>query len=340
MSERHIHIYLGTNDQDMRKQIARFMQAFSDPTSASMNISRLDAPTVSERELLNTAGSMPFLASQRLILLENIGKRFKSGDSETEKKGSRHAGEKKKFLEFLASVPPFTRLVITDADEPSEKEAPRHWLIKWAAENAQIAEWQVFRQPSKAEMPRWIINETKQQGGGIDPNAARELAEMVGTDTRQAANEITKLLTYVNFAHNIALEDVAEVSIVSASVNIFDLVDAIGKKETRTAQLLLHRMLDDKDAFEIFGMIIRQFRLLLMARDLLDDSMSAQEAAAFMGVHPFAAEKALTQARAFSLATLKDIYHRLLAIDEASKTGGMPLEASLDILIMELLLSR
>ena len=55
-----------------------------------------------------------------------------------------------------------------------------------------------------------------------------------------------------------------------------------------------------------------------------------------LGVHPFVAEKSFKQARAFSMETLSAIYHRLLAMDEAAKTGGMPLDASLDMLIVEL----
>jgi len=36
------------------------------------------------------------------------------------------------------------------------------------------------------------------------------------------------------------------------------------------------------------------------------------------------------------MQTLEIVYHRLLAMDEAAKSGGMPLEASLDMLIVEL----
>ena len=338
MSDQHIHIYLGGNDLDMRKQVSRFFGMFSDPTSASMNISRLDALLVSDKELANITGAMPFLASQRLVILENVGKRYRlrDKDKEKDKNKAKPVDDRKKFLSFLETLPDFTCFVIVEVEEIKDSEVARHWLVKWAREHSEKVECKIFALPTKGEMSRWIVKEAKEQGGSIDFPAAGRLAEMTGEDTRQAAMEITKLLTYVNYAHSIGIEDVEAVSIVTASVSIFDMVEAMGKQDGRTAQKLFHRMLDEKDAHEIFGMVIRQIRLLTMARDLMDDGVNSEAGAGFLGVPPFVVGKFYEQARAFSLDTLKAIYHRLLAMDEASKTGGMPLDASLDILIVEL----
>jgi DNA polymerase-3 subunit delta len=119
-------------------------------------------------------------------------------------------------------------------------------------------------------------------------------------------------------------------------VDVFDLVDALGTQNGKMAQKLLHRLLEDKDAFEIFGMVVRQFRLLLIARDVIDEGGTLAEVTEALGMHPFVAEKAFKQARAFSMETLDAIYHRLLAMDEAAKTGLMPLDLALDTLIVEL----
>ena len=159
---------------------------------------------------------------------------------------------------------------------------------------------------------------------------------MTGDNTRQAAQEITKLLTYVNYAHTISIEEVEDVSIVTARVDVFKLVDALGTQNGRQAQGLFHRLLQEKDAFEIFGMIVRQFRLLIMARDVLDGGGTQKEVTDVLGLHPFVAGKAFNQARAFDMQTLEAVYHRLLAMDESAKSGGMPLDASLDMLIVEL----
>ena len=320
----HIHILLGTDEFAIRQQATKFESMFPDPTTAGMNTSRFDAKTANEREINNAIGAMPFLAAQRLVVLENVSKRWTGQDGH------------KKFVEFLATVPPSTKLVIMDFEEVKERDIPNHWLARWAAKAEGRAAFKPLMLPRQNEMPAWIINETKRQGGQMDRDAANRLAEMTGTETRQAAQEITKLLTYVNFAHPVGLEDVEAVSIVTAGVSVFDLVDALGGRDGRRAQKLLHRLLEDQDAFEIYGMIIRQFRILTITREMMDEGGTLAETTAELGMHPFVVEKAWGQAQKFSQEMLASIYRRLLSMDEASKSGGMPLDAALDMLIVEL----
>lgn len=319
----HIFFFYGNDELAIRKQVEKLGEIFSDPTTAAMNTSRLDARSVHENELTNAVGAMPFLASQRLVILENVSKRYTGLDGH------------KKFVAFLETVPESTCLVLIDAEEIKEREAAGHWLVKWAAKAGEKTKAQGFSLPRQREMPGWIIAEAKRQGGQIEPVAAARLAEMTGEDTRQAAQEITKLLTYVNFAHAIGIEDVEAVSIVTAGVSIFDLVDALGAQNGKLAQKLFHRLLEEKDAFEVFGMIVRQFRLLTIAREVIDEGGNLPNVTEALGVHPFVAEKAFKQARAFSMEALESIYHRLLAMDEAAKTGLMPLDLALDAFIFD-----
>jgi DNA polymerase-3 subunit delta len=319
----HIFFFYGNDEFAVRKQADKFGAMFSDPTTADMNTSRLDARTTNENELTNAVGAMPFLAPQRLVILENVSKKYTGLEGH------------KKFVAFLETVPESTKLVLIDPDEIKERDVAAHWLVKWTVKAGAKAKSQGFMLPRQREMPGWIVAEAKRQGGQIEPAAAARLAEMTGEETRQAAQEITKLLTYVNYAHAIGIEDVEAVSIVTAAVDVFELVDALGAQNTKLAQKLFHRLLEEKDAFETFGMIVRQFRLLLIAREVIDEGGALPDVTEALGLHPYVAEKAFKQARAFSMETLESIYHRLLAMDEAAKTGVMPLDMALDALIVE-----
>ena len=62
---------------------------------------------------------------------------------------------------------------------------------------------------------------------------------MVGEDTRIAAQELTKLLTYVDFERPIRLLDVEKVSLVSAQASVFELVDALVSEPALRAYHLL-----------------------------------------------------------------------------------------------------
>ena len=319
-TDTHVILLYGNDEFAMRRRVDQLSAVFSDPTSAAMNTARLEARTMAEDNLNNAVNAMPFLAEQRLVLLSGPSARYSSPPT------------RKKFFAFLEQVPPTARLVITEAVDPREEE--KHWLVKWARKAGIGVERCML--PTQAEMPRWISKQAGAQGGQIESSAAARLAEMVGPAPQQAAQEITKLLTYVNWSRPITAKDVQAVSIVTAEAGIFDLVDALALGNGKAAQKLLRRMLEDDDAFSVWPMIIRQFRLLLLAREVIDQGGSEADAAQVLGVHPFVAKKAFGQARRFSLATLEKIYHRLLEMDAAAKTGRMPLDVSLDMLVVEL----
>ncbi len=159
---------------------------------------------------------------------------------------------------------------------------------------------------------------------------------MVGVDTRQAGMEIAKLLAYSNWARPVTVEDVEAVCIVTSQQSVFDFVDALANGNGKSAQHLLHRLLESEDAFSLWGMVVRQFRLLIQAREVLDGRGNKDDVARALGVHPFVAEKTTQQAARFSIESLETIYHKLLNIDEGVKTSQVTLDLAMDTLVVEL----
>ena len=316
-------IFLFGNDEfAIARRVSELAADFPDATSAGMNTARLEARTMSEDDLNNAVNAMPFLAKRRLVILANPSAKYAAPNT------------RKKFEEFLEKVPDTARLVMVEFVEP--KEADKHWLVKWAEKHSALIQTKAFMSPRAKDMAGWIINETKTQGGQIESAAAGKLAEMVGAETRQAAQEIAKLLAYVNWARPLKVQDVEAVSVVTAEQSIFDFVDALAAGNAKQSQSLLHRLLETEDWFSLWGMIVRQFRLLLLAREVLDSKGTQDDVTRALGVHPFVAEKTANQARRFSLASLEKIYHKLLEIDEAAKTSRVTLDLAMETLVVEL----
>ena len=311
----------GNDEFAISGHIEKFCAGLGDPSIAGMNIARFDGRLGLNFEAFNTAiNTAPFLAPRRVMVLVHPIAAFNSAEG------------RKKFIDLLGKAQPTTTIALAEYDELKRD----HWLMKWAAQAAPRVGVHVYNMPKRWEMPRWIESESKKLGGRIEPDAAARLSEMVGEDTRIAAQELSKLLTYVNFARPVTLLDVERVSIVSAQGNVFELVDALGQGDGKKAQHVLHQMLEEAEAFELWGMVIRQFRLLLQARELLDASASIPEIQKALGLHEFVAQKVTGQAKRFSLFALESIYHKLLVIDEGAKTSQVPLDLALDTLIVEL----
>lgn len=327
---KNVFFLYGNDEFSIARRLRQFEADFPDATSAGMNTARLDARGMADEDLNNAVNAMPFLAPQRLVSLANPSARYSTPPA------------RKKFEEFLLNAPDTARIILhegvetrTYKDKSREaKDDEKHWLVKWGKKAGIQLERHAL--PAEWQMTGWIVGEAKNQGGEIAPPAAAKLAEMAGVETRQAAQEIAKLLAYVNWARPVNVQDVEAVSIVSAQESVFDFVDALSAGNAAAAQRLLHRLLENEDAFSLWGMVVRQFRLLLQAREILDARGGKEQVAAALGVHPFVAEKTAGQAQRFSLPALEAIHHKLLEIDEGVKTSQVTLDLALDTLVIEL----
>jgi len=325
----------GTDEYAIGQEIQKWILAMGPPSTAGMNITRLDGRSLAMDAFHTAANAAPFLSERRLVILDHPHAAFKG------------VKELKKFSEFLQNLPPTTTLGLIETLELHDNFKNKsfyEWLQKLTASLSGTAAIQTREKnmPDLKQLPGWIIQETARQAGAIhrsvrmDPPAAAHLAEMVGEDTRIAAQEIAKLLEYVNFARNITVQDVEQVGIVTARQDVFTLVDALGNKSGQKAQKILHQLLQDEESFSVWGMVIRQFRLLLQAREVMDTGGRQAEISRDLHIHPFVAGKLADQGRRFDLPGLEAIYHRLLELDESMKTGQLTTELALELLVVEL----
>lgn len=99
---------------------------------------------------------------------------------------------------------------------------------------------------------------------------------------------------------------------------------------------MLHRLLEEQEALLIFGMVVRQFRLLLQTREVLDQGGREIDLVRALKISPFVAGKLVPQAHHFTQNKLEAIYRRLLELDEAAKTSQIDADLALDLLVVSL----
>ena len=134
----------------------------------------------------------------------------------------------------------------------------------------------------------------------------------------------------------VELTDVEALTPAGGEAKIFDLVDALGQRRGPPAMRELHKLLEREEPLYVLGMIVRQFRHMLLAKELLEGRMGEAEIAQTLGLHPYPAEKICAQARTFSLPALERLYRRLLDYDTDIKTGQVEAAAALDTLVASL----
>jgi DNA polymerase-3 subunit delta len=231
------------------------------------------------------------------------------------------------LVAYLPELPETTALVLVE-----RRQLPPRNAVLLAASAAEWGHVKLFDLPKGDALVRWIRARAKADGGEIDREAAEALAE-VESDPRALGHEITKLLTYVGFDRPVALDDVQTLTPAGGEAKVFDMVDAVGQRRGPAAQRELHRLLESAEPIYALTMIVRQFRLLLQAREMLDARMSEAEISQALALHPFPTGKICQQARSFNLPELERIYRRLLEYDLEIKSGQIETATALDTLV-------
>lgn len=329
MAEKPVVYILHGDDEYAIAQFISSMEAkMGDASIAEMNITHFPKGPLPLEEIASVVGSMPFLAERRLVVLH---------DPLT---GMQSATLREQFKSLLEKAPPTTALVIAVyrplVAHRDKRKGKRHWLQKWAQEQQDRVFEKEFYLARGPELARWIQKQAKQGGGEVTTEAAALLTGLVDEDPRIAAQEIGKLLAYVNYSRPVELDDVEHLVAYMGGGDVFAMVDALSEGDGQMALRMLHQLLEDDDALRLFGMVIRQFRLLLLTCELLDLGYREDDIARQLKVHPFVVRKLIPQTRNFSIESLEAIYRRLLDVDEAIKTGQMEGDVALDTLVAAL----
>lgn len=316
-----VHLYHGKDEFSRTQAIEEMMAGLGE--HAPLQTTLLEGEKLTVEQLISACDAHPLLGEKRLVIVRSLVAHLESG-----RKSQAKDSLLVSLVEYLPRLPNSTRLVFLES-EPLEKDNP---LLKALAKvkNAQVKE---FRPPSGATLIRWTVKQVEEEGGDIEEDAAQELAAYVGGDLRQLDYEIAKLLAYVGQGRAIRIEDVHLLVSQAQEANIFTLVDALGEKDLTTAMEELHRLVGaGQHPLQILAMIIRQFRMLIMGKEL----QLQGEPLSKLGLHPFVARKVEAQARHFSRSQLEAIYQMILETDVGIKTGRVEPEVALDLLVTEL----
>ena len=332
----NIHILHGDDGFSLNRRIKELLAGAGDPAEVDMNTTRLDGKQVSFEDIQTAASTLPFFGGARWIIVDAALAKIDKAKTE-------------KFIKLLDTLPPTNHLVLVIEDHPKwRKDADgkwmqvwetlheTHWLMKWVKEHRENTEVTAFPLPDERAMDAWVTAEVKRQGGSIEAEAAHEMTMHVGNETSIASQEITKLLTYVNFARAITAKDVIELVSAEGSADVFVMLDALMEGRAKEAQGLMHRLLEEEPPEVILGALSHRLRQLIQVREALDAREDLKVLVERKVIFSNQVGKYTNQARRFSMERLEALYHRLLEIDLKSKTTFGEMDTDLETLVLEL----
>jgi DNA polymerase-3 subunit delta len=307
----------------IEEEVNKLRAMMHNTPNGDLNSVEFDGEQVTASDVIAAASAYPFLADKRLVIVKGMLAHItRKGAGETGKKAV------EQLLDALPHLPEYARLVFAEREALSESSK----LMKLTAEKG-FAKLYAAPKDSTA----WILKRAKEYyKAPISHRAAAALASVTPEDLRRADNELVKLISYVD-GREITEDDVALLTPYVQEASLFEMVDALAEGRAAAATALLHRLLDDReDPFAVYGMIVRQFRLLLLAKEHLTTGGKPATIADALRVHRFVGEKLAKQTRAFNVSELEKIYRTLADYDLKMKTGRIEPELALDMLIASL----
>ena len=316
------YVLHGDDEFSRKAEVQNMKVRMGDPGTAELNTETFDGRSTAPGDVVAAASAMPFLSDKRLIIVEGmLSWLVRKGAAKSAKT------DLEALVAALPNLPDTARLVFVEPETLNDSH-PVLKLIKQEPRGFAKA----FNPPGNPT--QWITKQVERYGGKIEPRAAAALATAVGSDLRAADSECNKLVIYVGGTRAISEADVALLTPYVAEARIWDMVDALGKRDGKTAATLIQRLLEDQDPLALLPMIYRQFRLLIQAREALDVGGDKRDLMKFPDFRSdFVAQKAIDQARNFTMEQLESIYRYLLDTDHGIKTGRVSDALALDLLV-------
>ena len=326
-----LYMLLGEDDFSLRQSLEEIETSIGDPTTLAADTTVLDGQQLTIDQLKTVCETVPFLVEKRLVIVHGLLGRFevKSKPSRGKTSASNHQSGYQELGEYIGKIPESTILVLIDG-----KITSKNPLFSKLSTRAKVKSFPLLKGD---RLHQWIQKRVGEKSASISSQAVDLLARFVGGNLWIMANEIDKLALFAS-GRRIEEEDVKLVVSYAQEANVFAMVDAVLEFRAGVAEQLLQKLLQRGAApAYLLVMLSRQVRMIVRVKELRNQRKSQTEIQDRLGLtSDFALRKTLEQAGRYSLARLKEVYHRLLEADLSIKTGKYDAELALNILIAEL----
>lgn len=277
----------------------------------TMNFASFSGKGLDVDELIRLADTMPFFTEKRLILVEDSGFFKNAADA---------------LVNYLPSMPDTTCIVFVESEVDK-----RNRLYKKVKDLGYAAE--MTRQDA-AMLGRWAGGILAKEGKKITARTMEYFLSMTGDDMEHIRMELEKLISYTMGREVITDEDVKTICTVQVTNKIFDMVTAIGNRQTRKAMDLYEDLLTLKEPpMRILFLIARQFNQLLQVREMMGKGLDKNTIASKLKMQPFVVNKMMPQARQFTKEQILGCVNLCVEMEEAVKSGRLQDRLAVELLI-------
>ena len=294
-------------------------QHILDETEKGFNQTILYGRDTDLGSIISLAKGFPMIGERQVVIvkeaqiLKELSKSTGDGDEVKEKKSSPDKNPNP-LLAYLENPQPSTILVFCFK---YKKIDARSTLAKVIAKKAVLFE---SKKLYDNKIPDWINGYLKDKKYNINPKAAILLAEYLGNDLSKIANEVGKLCINLPENSEISIENIQENIGISKDFNVFELQDALSKKDVLKANRIVQYFAANPRENPLVmtnASLYNYFQKVLLYHFVPDKSRGSVASA--LGMNPFFVEGYERAARNYNTAKLKYIFGYIHECDARSK---------------------
>jgi|GEM_PF-1399730 len=228
-------------------------------------------------------------------------------------------------------------LVLIGEDPPSdyqERKRYRGWFESIASQVPVVNLWEIDSEKTKI-----LIKEiVRDWGKRISEPAIDLLVELLGSKPELIYLELEKISLYLGEGKVITPELVSELVMGSRLQNIFELTEALGKRDIEQSLKLYRKMQEEKQVKEmLLGIIKRHFRILIELQAVLGSNQLVGKVLDRYRVPVFFHRQYQLQAERFSKKELIRAFKEFYLIERRIKSSGIEQEAIMENLLLRLI---
>lgn len=308
-------VYLLCGDEVyLKKQFRdKLKEGILNGDDTNMNYSYYEGKQLDVADMAAVSQTLPFFAERRLIVAENSGLFEKTSEQ---------------AVKLIEDMPESTFVVFVE-----EKVDKRNKLYKLVKEKGYVSE---MTTPNSEDLIKWTYGLFKKDNLIVSRETIVYLLTKTGESMDNIRNEVEKLACFCDGRDTVTVSDVDQVCVTQISKHIFDMTNAIARKDKKQALNLYADLLALKEPpLNILALMARQFNQLLMVKEMTAEGRSRNDIANKLNLQSFVANKLSDQSRAFTKEILTDAINTCIEFEEAVKTGKMTDQLVVEMIIVK-----
>ncbi|MBM4161859.1 MAG: DNA polymerase III subunit delta [Ignavibacteria bacterium] len=313
-----VYLFYGEEDFLIDECIRAVIENTIDPEARAFDLDVIDGSKAAARDVVAHALSFPMTGPRRVVVVKEFEK---FATTETEKE----------ILAAYIERPLESTCLVAVSLEPDFRRKPFTDLKKRSA----LVE---CRPLYDNQVPGWISERIRRFGKEANAEACRLIHAYVGNSLRSLQNEIDKLFIFVGDRQQITADDVTTIVGASKGYTIFELQNAIGRKDTKQAMRIIERMTEVGQSPQmIIVMLTRFFNQIWKLSDVRVRRFAESDIIREIGIPPYYVRQYMEFHANFTMEQIERNFMSLLDADIALKTTSRAPRLVMDLLVLSLI---